>query len=101
MEPTLAVRMGSFGIATTRKGEQLLLHITEDGHKSPPTLLDFALIRQALSCTAGWIGFTEASEATAPRLERFRSNQLTRRDGKQIVVLTAQNEFKLSLEDFK
>jgi hypothetical protein len=72
----IALETNAFGVHSSSSGEGLFLSVTEDGVTSPRMLLDFSLVRQALSCTAGWIGFTEVSDDTSPRLERFRSSRL-------------------------
>ncbi|WP_193509119.1 hypothetical protein [Cryobacterium sp. BB736] len=72
----LALESTTYSLSTSRNGDQLFLEVMEQGMASPKILLDFALIRQAMSCGAGWIGITEVSDDTSPRLERFRSARL-------------------------
>ena len=75
-EPTLALRAASFKFETRHEGESLHLHVKEDGASVGTVLLDFDLLREAMTCSDEWLGMTEARENTEPRVERFRSRRL-------------------------
>lgn len=74
--PKLALASTTFDIRSMPQADQLFFEVNEMGVPSPRILLDFALVRQAMSSTANWIGVTELSDDTSPRLERFRSASL-------------------------
>lgn len=74
--PKLALESDIFDLKSSSSGDEVSFHIAEHGTTSPKILLDFPLVRQAMSCNAGWIGVTEVSDDMSPRLERFRSARL-------------------------
>ena len=76
-QPTLARRAQTFEFTTRRDGEDLRLTVIEQGAKVGEVLLDFSLVREAMTCSHDWMGMTEASDRTSPRVERFRSQRLT------------------------
>lgn len=75
-QPTLALRASTFQFATRRDGEALHLTVKEDGGPIGSVLLDFDLLREAMTCSDDWLGMTEAREQTEPRVERFRARRL-------------------------
>lgn len=75
-EPTLALRASTFQFGTRREGEALHLTVKEDGGPIGSVLLDFDLLREAMTCSDDWLGMTEAREQTEPRVERFRARRL-------------------------
>ena len=75
-EPTLALRASTFQFDTRRDGESLHLRVKEEGVHVGSVLLDFDLLREALTCSDDWLGMTEAREKTEPRVERFRARRL-------------------------
>ena len=75
--PTLARRAETFQFKTRRDGEDLQLTVIEEGEIVGEVLLDFSLVREAMTCSHDWMGMTEASYRTSPRVERFRSQRLT------------------------
>lgn len=75
-DPTLALRASTFQFGTRRDGEALHLTVKEDGATVGSVLLDFDLLREAMTCSDDWLGMTEAREKTEPRVERFRSRRL-------------------------
>lgn len=96
--PKLGVIGGTFELRTYREGEELFFSVLEGIDESPRMRLDFPVIRQAQSCSEGWIGVTEAAESTAPRLERFRSAQLIRTSSSvsfEYVVVAGASQYKL------
>jgi hypothetical protein len=74
--PQLALRTATIEIATERESDSLLLRLTEGNKKIRAILFDFPLVREAMACGEGRSGVTELSDATAPRLERFRAARL-------------------------
>lgn len=76
-QPTLARRAQTFEFRTNREGEDLRLSVIEQGVAVGEILLDFALVREAMTCSHDWMGMTEASDRTSPRVERLRSQRLT------------------------
>ncbi|WP_157377094.1 hypothetical protein [Agromyces sp. Root1464] len=94
----LALASGPFDLRSSREGEELYFCVVEGATSSPRIRLDFALVRQAQSCTGGWIGVTEVADATSPRLERFRSTQLVGERGpfrENFVVVAGSAEYKI------
>ncbi len=75
-DPTLALRADTFQFDTRRDGEALHLAVKEEGTPIGTVLLDFDLLREAMTCSDDWLGLTEAREKTEPRVERFRSRRL-------------------------
>jgi hypothetical protein len=74
--PQLALRTATIEISTERESDSLLLRLTEGNKKIRAILFDFPLVREAMACGEGRSGVTELSDATAPRLERFRAARL-------------------------
>lgn len=75
-QPTLAVRMPSLELESRRDGEELILHVFQEGKALGQMVLDLALVREALAIGRGWLGLTDMTESTVPRLERFRAVNL-------------------------
>lgn len=74
--PTLSVVVEDVSFHTRVDGEKLLLDLTEGVQRLGAVVLDLDLIREAVASFEGWTGMTDATESTAPRLERFRSLRL-------------------------
>lgn len=75
-KPVLAMRASNIEMETTKSSDSLFLHVTEGGRTLRRVVLDFPLVREAAACAEGQPGVTEVSDATSPRLERFRSTRL-------------------------
>ncbi|WP_336716279.1 hypothetical protein [Arthrobacter sp. USHLN218] len=96
--PKLALRSDDFDIETSTDSESLFLHLTEKGREVAQISLDFALMREALACEAGHSGITELSDATSPRLERFRAARLVPRqlrETRHFTVVSGKEEHAL------
>lgn len=75
--PKLALRVGDLELRSERaSGEQTLLTIYREGQLMAKMALDFALVREALTCAGESAGVTDLVEMTAPRLERIRAARL-------------------------
>jgi hypothetical protein len=79
LQPKLALRAGHVEIITVREAESLFLELFEKNKTVARIVLDFALIREAMASASGHAGITELSDATSPRLERFRAARLVPR----------------------
>jgi hypothetical protein len=75
-EPKIALKAGSIELRTQTRSDSLFLVLEESGRAIAPIVLDFPLMREALACGAQHSGITEVSDATSPRLERFRAARL-------------------------
>lgn len=96
--PKLALRADDFDIQTSTDSESLFLHLTEKGREVAQISLDFALMREALACESGHPGVTELSDATSPRLERFRAARLVPgqlRETRHYTVVSGKEEHAL------
>lgn len=96
--PKLALRADDFDIETSTDSDSLFLHLTEKGREVAQISLDFALMREALACEAGHSGVTELSDATSPRLERFRAARLVPgqlQETRHYTVVSGKEEYAL------
>jgi hypothetical protein len=75
-EPKIAVELGDIKVRTKRAGDELFLIVEENTQVIAHIILDFPLMREINSASAGTVGVTEFANATAPRLERLRSSRL-------------------------
>ena len=75
-QPTLAVSMPALSLGTRREGEDLFLRVMRGDEEVGEMVLDLALVREALVVGDGWLGLTDVTESTVPRLERFRAVNL-------------------------
>jgi hypothetical protein len=78
-EMSVAVELNDLKIRTRREGDELIMEVEEQSKVIAHILLDFPLMREALSCIEGFVGVTELSPSTAPRLERLRASRLVPR----------------------
>lgn len=76
VDPKLAVSVTQVDLKSARRGDSLTVTLMEDGRNVGELELDFAMMREALSCEEGRIGITEQSRAALPRLERIRAASL-------------------------
>ncbi|GAA4892268.1 hypothetical protein GCM10025789_06590 [Tessaracoccus lubricantis] len=100
-EPLLGMRADMFQFNTEREGESLHLNVLEAGEPIGSVLLDFDLLREAMTCSQDWLGLTEAREKTEPRVERFRSRRLVSsrfRRSPKVALEYGMNDDQLSLE---
>lgn len=74
--PKLAVKIDDLSMSTRKLGEAIFLILKENGIVVDEILIDFQLLREAITCIKGYSGTTEYSLFTAPRLERMRSSRL-------------------------
>jgi hypothetical protein len=74
--PKIALKAGSIEMRTSAQSDALFLILEESNREIPPIVLDFPLMREALACGAQHSGITDVSDATSPRLERFRAARL-------------------------
>jgi len=74
--PRIAIRSDDVAIQTKTLADSLFVSVKENGRPDVSMLLDFAMVREAMACADGFAGATELSEATSPRLERFRAARL-------------------------
>lgn len=75
--PKLAIRTGDIELRTRRSGgEQVFLELHRNGRIMGKIALDFALVREALTCEDNRPGVTNLVDVTAPRLERIRASRL-------------------------
>lgn len=76
IEPKLALQTSDFRMTTETRAEELFLILKEGGVEIARMLLDFSLLREATVCGNDHPGMTDLTEATSPRLERFRAARL-------------------------
>lgn len=76
LSPKLAVQTGDFEMTTFVDAENIFVVLSEHSKEIARMPLDYALIREATSCSTDHSGMTELTEITAPRLERFRAARL-------------------------
>lgn len=88
----LSIRVNDVRFKTSRKGDSLFLHLEDHNLEVSKILLDFALVREALSCVEGYPGVTELSKNVAPRLERVRAANLVPK------MLSQTNEFRIVID---
>lgn len=74
--PRLAIRSDDVATQTSVTADSIFVTVKESGRPDVSMLLDFAMVREAMACADGFAGATELSEATSPRLERFRATRL-------------------------
>ena len=72
----IGIRSKDVQVRSSVDADSLFVAVTESGRDEVSMLLDFAMIREAMACASGFAGATELSEATSPRLERFRAARL-------------------------
>ncbi|KRE38373.1 hypothetical protein ASG73_05335 [Janibacter sp. Soil728] len=99
--PTLSVVVEDVKFRTHADGEKLLLYLTEGNNRLGAVVLDLQLIREALASHGGWAGMTDATDSTAPRLERFRSLRLIpkNRGAKDLRIATSASDIALSMKE--
>lgn len=97
MQPRLALKLGDIAMDTTTLSDSITLHLSEQAKRVASIALDFSLIREALACNDGFAGVTELSDATSPRLERFRAARLVpaQLDGAHYSVVYNNDESNL------
>lgn len=97
----LALKAEVISMKTSTDFEAILLELDELGKKVPPVILDFSLVREALASGAGYAGITELSDATSPRLERFRAARLVAeqlRDGQRFRIVAGESEEPITVK---
>lgn len=78
-EPRLAITANEVDFESETDGEALFLILREGRSNVSRMPLDFPFVREALAASTDEPGFTEFSEDTGPRLERFRATRLVPR----------------------
>lgn len=98
-KPKLALRFSSFRLETALNGEDIILHLVDDGQRVGSLHLDFAIIREALACEQGNVGITDLIDSTAPRLERIRASRMISRhlESAEYAVVTAVDDRQIIL----
>lgn len=99
--PKLAVKINDLSMFTRREAETLFLTIKEKGVLVDEILIDFQLLREALTCIPDYTGTTEYSLFTAPRLERMRSSRLRPEllaSASDIFVLEGDDQHPINIE---
>lgn len=76
LQPKLAARLSDLKTQTRRRGDSVILVLSEHGKEIAEVLLDFSLLRDALVCTVQDVGVSDLSHVNAPRLERLRASRL-------------------------
>lgn len=76
LSPKIAVQTGDFEMTTFIDAENIFVVLSEHSKEIARMPLDYALVREATSCSTDHSGMTELTEITAPRLERFRAARL-------------------------
>jgi len=101
-DPKLVISMPSsdWDLEFRNEGDQLFLNLTEGGHRVVEIEVDFAVIREAMSCAEDHVGITELTHIASPRLERFRAALLRsgRRHNAQPAVLDGTRLSEISIE---
>ena len=99
MQPKLALKLGDIAMDTEAESDSVLLHLSEHAQRVASIALDFSLIREALASNDGHAGVTELTDATSPRLERFRAARLVpaQLDGAHYSVVSNDEEANLSV----
>lgn len=90
--PKFALRVDDLKLRTKTDGDRVFLVLEEHNNQVSTILLDFSLLREAMSCISKFPGVTELSAFTAPRLERFRAANLV--PSRQ----ASSNQYRIALE---
>jgi hypothetical protein len=72
----LGIHVNDMKIRSKKTGDAIFIEVEEHSKVVAEILIDFALLRDALACIPNYVGVTELSAATAPRLERLRASRL-------------------------
>ncbi|MCC3302157.1 hypothetical protein [Arthrobacter sp. zg-Y895] len=99
IQPKLALKLGDIAMDTEAESDSVVLHLSEHAKRVASIALDFSLIREALASNDGHAGVTELTDATSPRLERFRAARLVpaQLDGAHYSVVSNDEEANLSV----
>ncbi|WP_227926795.1 hypothetical protein [Arthrobacter sp. zg-Y40] len=99
VQPKLALKLGDIAMDTAAASDSVVLHLSEHAQRVASIALDFSLIREALASNDGYAGVTELTDATSPRLERFRAARLVPAQlaGAHYSVVTNDEESNLSV----
>lgn len=99
--PTLAVQIPKPKFFTRRDGEDLFLEVYHENKKVGEMRLDLPLIREALVSGEGWLGLTDATESTIPRLERFRATTALPlgREANFIRLVTQLDDYSVAIQE--
>ena len=99
IQPKLAVKLGDIAMDTEASSDSVVLHLSEHAKRVASIALDFSLVREALASNDGHAGVTELTDATSPRLERFRAARLVpvQLDGAHYSVVSNDEEANLSV----
>ena len=102
-DPRLTVRSSHLELRTETLGDELTLKVLEGPKPVGEIQLDFALVREAMSCARGHTGVTDLAELTAPRLERVRASRLTpdRIAESKFRLLVGDDEFIVNFNEAK
>jgi len=93
-EPRLAMEAEYVSLSSERRGDALTLLLQPREGAAMRVELDFALVREAASCSAGHMGVTELVHQVLPRLERFWGSALAPRNvsGSRLVLIDDDRE---------
>ena len=99
IQPKLALKLGDIAMETETESDSVVLRLSEHAKRVASIALDFSLIREALASNDGHAGVTELTDATSPRLERFRAARLVpaQLDGAHYSVVSNDEEANLSV----
>lgn len=98
--PRLALKGADVELDTVRRGDRLTLRMHEQAALVGSIELDFAIVREAMSCSHGHVGITNLTNVAGPRLERFRAARLvpSRVKKSQLRLVQGDREEVVSLE---
>lgn len=93
-EPRLAMQAEDVSLQSERRGDALTLLLQPREGAAMRVELDFALVREAASCSDGHMGVTELVHQVSPRLERFWGSALAPRNvsGSRLVLIDDDHE---------
>lgn len=99
--PKFAMTAEHVDLATVRKAEELFLMLKEKSEDIGTIVLDFPLVREALSSSKRYPGLTELSRISAPRIERFRATRLATSswDTRQLVIAHGNTETEFIVKE--
>lgn len=102
LEPKLGLELDSMKVKTERIGDELFLIVEEHSEIVARILLDFPMIREISAAADGYLGITDLSNFTTPRLERLRSSRLSSKllgSTIKYSIVTGSNSFSVVRQD--